>query len=57
MPADKTVADILGGSGVFGDFEQAIITAGLGDLLSTQGTYTVFAPSDEAFAKHAGGRA
>ncbi len=48
---DRTVADILDGAGVFGTFEQAIIAAGLGDLLSTQATYTVFAPSNEAFAR------
>jgi uncharacterized surface protein with fasciclin (FAS1) repeats len=48
---DKTVADILAGSGVFSEFEQAVLAAGLGEMLAGSETYTVFAPSDEAFAK------
>ena len=47
----KTLADILGGSGVFGSFREAVALAGLDELLNADGAYTVFAPSDEAFDK------
>jgi uncharacterized surface protein with fasciclin (FAS1) repeats len=46
----KTVADILASSGVFGSFEQALELAGIDRELAAAGEYTVFAPSDEAFA-------
>jgi uncharacterized surface protein with fasciclin (FAS1) repeats len=49
----KTLADVLGSSGVFGNFREAIALAGLDDMLAAEGTYTVFAPSDEAFDKMA----
>ena len=47
----KTLADIIKNSGVFGSFEQAITLAGLDGMLTEDGAYTIFAPSDEAFAK------
>jgi uncharacterized surface protein with fasciclin (FAS1) repeats len=49
----KTLADVLGSSGVFGNFREAVTMAGLDDLLTADGAYTVFAPSDEAFDKMA----
>jgi len=47
----KTLADVLKGSGVFDSFEDAVVAAGLDSTLTSGGKYTVFAPSDEAFAR------
>ena len=47
----KTVADILASSGVFGSFEQALQQAGIDQELAASGDYTVFAPTDAAFAR------
>jgi uncharacterized surface protein with fasciclin (FAS1) repeats len=47
----KTLADILHSSGVFGSFQEAVKLAGLDDMLSDAEPHTIFAPSDEAFAK------
>jgi uncharacterized surface protein with fasciclin (FAS1) repeats len=49
--SNKTVADILAGSGLFGSFEQALQVAGIDRELAEAGEFTVFAPTNEAFAK------
>ncbi|MEA3640932.1 MAG: fasciclin domain-containing protein [Lamprobacter sp.] len=49
--SSKTLADVLSGSGVFDEFRAAIQNTDKADLLSGAGTYTLFVPSDEAFAK------
>lgn len=45
-----TVVDIIVGSDVHNTLETAVIAAGLADDLSGPGPFTVFAPTDEAFA-------
>lgn len=47
----KRLADIAEGSGTFEVFRQAVATAGLDGLLSGPESYTLFIPTDEAFAK------
>lgn len=47
----KTIVDVLAGSGVFDTFEEAIKAAGLDQKLSADEPFTLFVPSDEAFAK------
>jgi uncharacterized surface protein with fasciclin (FAS1) repeats len=47
---DETVADLVQQNNSFSTLEQAIQAAELEDVLSTEGPYTVFAPTDEAFA-------
>lgn len=47
----KTLADIIKSSGVFGSFGEAMTLAGLDGMLTEDGAYTIFAPSDEAFSK------
>ena len=49
--SDKTLTDVLKGSGVFDSFEEAVAATGLENTLSSDGNYTLFVPSDEAFAK------
>lgn len=49
--SSKTLADVLSGSGVFDDFRMAMQAIDKADLLTGSGTYTLFVPSDEAFAK------
>ena len=49
--SSKTLADVLSGSGVFDEFRAAIEGADKSDLLTGNGAYTLFVPSDEAFAK------
>lgn len=51
IASGRTIVDVLGGSGVFDELREGIVKAGLDQVLSSQGQYTVFAPSDEAFAK------
>lgn len=48
MPA--TVADIVVGSEDHTTLEQAIVAARMGDALMGKGPFTVFAPTDKAFA-------
>ncbi|AUM75373.1 fasciclin domain-containing protein [Paracoccus jeotgali] len=48
MPA--TVVDIVVGSDAHTTLEAAVIAAGLAETLSGEGPFTVFAPTDEAFA-------
>lgn len=47
---EETVVDLVQQSNSFSTLEQAIQAAELEDVLSTEGPYTVFAPTDEAFA-------
>jgi len=49
--AGKDIVDTAVGSGKFGTLVTAIKTAGLVDTLKGEGPFTVFAPTDEAFAK------
>ncbi|MGB5835328.1 MAG: fasciclin domain-containing protein [Thiohalocapsa sp.] len=48
---DKTVVDVLAGSGVFDSFETAMKASGLDKQLAEDGDFTVFVPSDEAFGR------
>jgi uncharacterized surface protein with fasciclin (FAS1) repeats len=48
--ADKTLADITGGAAIFSQLQAAIEAAGVGALLEGDEPYTVFAPSNDAFA-------
>jgi uncharacterized surface protein with fasciclin (FAS1) repeats len=50
-PAEKTIVEIAASSGSFETLVTALKTAGLADALSAEGPFTVFAPTDEAFAK------
>lgn len=45
-----TIVDVASSSGSFNNLVAAIKAAGLADTLSGQGPFTVFAPTDEAFA-------
>ncbi|KAM9788322.1 periostin-like [Neosynchiropus ocellatus] len=49
-PADKTIYEILVADGRFKIFLSLMETAGLTDLLSQEGSYTIFAPTDDAFS-------
>ena len=49
-PNTITVVDIIIGSENHNTLETAVIAAGLVDALSSEGPFTVFAPTDEAFA-------
>lgn len=48
---DKNIVEIAAGAGSFNTLVTAVKAAGLVDTLSGKGPFTVFAPSDEAFAK------
>jgi uncharacterized surface protein with fasciclin (FAS1) repeats len=48
---NKTIVDIASEDGNFGTLVAAVKAAGLVETLSGEGPYTVFAPTDEAFAK------
>jgi len=50
-PAAKTIVEIAASSGSFNTLVAAVKAAGLVDVLSAEGPFTVFAPTDEAFAK------
>lgn len=45
------IVDVAAGAGSFGTLVKAIQAAGLVDTLKGPGPFTVFAPTDEAFAK------
>jgi uncharacterized surface protein with fasciclin (FAS1) repeats len=45
------IVDIAAGAGIFNTLVAAVKAAGLVDLLKGDGPFTVFAPTDEAFAK------
>lgn len=48
---DKTVVEIAAGNESFSTLVAAVTAAGLVDTLSGEGPFTVFAPTNEAFAK------
>ncbi len=50
MPETITVVDIVVNSPLHNTLEAAVIAAGLADDLSGEGPFTVFAPTDDAFA-------
>jgi uncharacterized surface protein with fasciclin (FAS1) repeats len=47
----KDIVDIAVGAGSFKTLVTAVQAAGLVDVLKSRGPFTVFAPTDEAFAK------
>jgi uncharacterized surface protein with fasciclin (FAS1) repeats len=49
--ADQTIVEIAAGNPEFSTLVTAVQAAGLADTLSGAGPYTVFAPTNEAFAK------
>ena len=49
--ASNTIVDIAANAGSFKTLVAAVKAAGLADTLSSTGPFTVFAPTDEAFAK------
>jgi uncharacterized surface protein with fasciclin (FAS1) repeats len=49
--SEKTLGDITGGSAIFSQLQAAIKAAGSEAMLEGEGPYTVFAPSNEAFAQ------
>jgi transforming growth factor-beta-induced protein len=49
--APKTIADVAAADGRFKTLLTAVTAAGLADTLKSAGPFTVFAPTDEAFAK------
>jgi uncharacterized surface protein with fasciclin (FAS1) repeats len=49
--ADKDIVDTAAGAGQFNTLVKAVQAAGLVDTLKGPGPFTVFAPTDEAFAK------
>ena len=51
MPADKDIVDTAVGAGSFKTLVAAVQAAGLVDTLKSEGPFTVFAPTDDAFAK------
>lgn len=51
LPADKNLVETASGAGVFKTLLAAAKAAGLADTLSGSDNLTVFAPTDEAFAK------
>ena len=50
-PAEKDIVDTAVGAGSFKTLVAAVQAAGLVDTLKGKGPFTVFAPTDEAFAK------
>jgi uncharacterized surface protein with fasciclin (FAS1) repeats len=50
-PATKNLIDTAKQAGSFTTFLKAVDAAGIGDKLSGAGPFTVFAPTDDAFAK------
>jgi uncharacterized surface protein with fasciclin (FAS1) repeats len=51
MPADKDIVQTAAAAGSFNTLAKALEAAGLVDALKGKGPFTVFAPTDEAFAK------
>ncbi|MEM9907594.1 MAG: fasciclin domain-containing protein [Cyanobacteria bacterium P01_D01_bin.44] len=49
-PTEDTLVDVAVASGSFDTLVAAIQAAGLADTLNSEGPFTVFAPTDEAFA-------
>lgn len=50
-PAQQNIVEIAAGAGNFNTLVTAVQAAGLVDVLSGEGPFTVFAPTDEAFAR------
>jgi uncharacterized surface protein with fasciclin (FAS1) repeats len=50
-PAEKDIVDTAVGAGSFNTLVAAVKAAGLVETLKGEGPFTVFAPTDEAFAK------
>lgn len=48
---DQTIVDVAAGNPDFATLVSLVQAAGLGETLSGEGPYTVFAPTNEAFAK------
>lgn len=51
LPADKTIPETASAAGSFKTLLAAATAAGLAETLGSKGPFTVFAPTDEAFAK------
>lgn len=51
MPETKNIVDAASEAGSFNTLLAAAQAAGLADVLASEGPFTVFAPTDEAFAK------
>ena len=51
LPAESDIVDIAVAAGSFKTLAAALTAAGLADTLKGEGPFTVFAPTDEAFAK------
>lgn len=51
LPADKDIVDTAVAAGSFKTLAAALTAAGLVDTLKGEGPFTVFAPTDEAFAR------
>jgi uncharacterized surface protein with fasciclin (FAS1) repeats len=51
IPEDDTIVGVASEAGTFNTLLAAAKAAGLADLLGSEGPFTVFAPTDEAFAK------
>ena len=51
IAADKDIVDTAVSAGMFNTLVAAVKAAGLVDTLKGEGPFTVFAPTDEAFAK------
>src|SRR5690606_3970552 len=49
--SDKTLVEIAAGNDDFSTLVAAVKAAGLAETLSGEGPFTVFAPTNEAFAK------
>lgn len=50
IPTDESIVDVAAANGSFNTLIAAAKAAGLADTLATGGPFTVFAPTDEAFA-------
>ena len=50
LPPSNTITDIVVASPVHETLEAAVIAAGLAETLASEGPFTVFAPTDDAFA-------
>jgi transforming growth factor-beta-induced protein len=50
-PAEPNLVELASKAGRFGTLLKAAVAAGLADTLAKDGPFTVFAPTDEAFAK------
>jgi len=51
MPSQANIVEVAGSNGNYGTFLKACKAAGLDATLAKNGNFTVFAPTDEAFAK------